>query len=226
MRTQRISSNMKSKRIIIIILVVFFFGLFFQTAGAEKFTSEANKESFCTCDSSDKNLVCDCTCQSSNEVNDCYVGWLINDPVCACCGDCTLNNFISLAINLADKLLQFLGVFALLFIVVGGIIWMTSGGSADKVKKGKEIIKGAIIGLVIVLVAFTIVRMVMKALGPEAEKYLPGEKCTIEEKDDAVCIEVGVEDYKQYKEAGTGLEDYICKLGQCAGDSTICCKKK
>ncbi len=225
MRMPQISNNTNSKKIIILILAICFLALFFQTASAEKFTSEANKESSCTCDNNGKNLVCDCTCQGSNNVNDCYVGWLINDPVCACCGDCTLNNFIGLAVNVADKILQFLGVFALLFIVVGGIIWITSGGSADKVKKGKDIIKGAIVGLVIVLISFTIVRMVMKALN--TEEYLPtnGEKCTINEKNDAVCIDVGVEDYNQYKKDNAGPEGYICKFDRCVGESTICCKR-
>jgi len=115
--------------------------------------------------------VYDCTCQGSNKMKDCHIGFLISNPVCSCCGDCVLNDFLLMGVNAAGNVLGFLGVFALLFFVIGGIIWITSGGSAEKVKKGKDMIKGAVVGLIIVLVAFTIVRVIMEAFGTEG--YLP-----------------------------------------------------
>ena len=113
-----------------------------------------------------------CTCQGSNTVEDCKVGFLISDPVCACCGDCTLENFLELGTNYANKALSILGVFALLFFVIGGIIWISSGGSAERVKKGKDMIKGAVVGIIIVLFAFTVIRVVLKAFKTD-EDLLP-----------------------------------------------------
>jgi len=127
--------------------------------------------SACSCCKKISEGVYDCTCQGSNQVEDCHVGFLISNPVCSCCGDCVLNDFLLMGVNAAGNVLGFLGVFALLFFVIGGIIWITSGGSAEKVKKGKDMIKGAIVGLIIVLIAFTIVRVIMEALG--TEEYLP-----------------------------------------------------
>ncbi len=127
--------------------------------------------SACSCCRKISEGVYDCICQGSNKVEDCHVGFFISNPVCSCCGDCVLNDFLLMGVNVAGNVLGFLGVFALLFFVIGGIIWITSGGSAERIKKGKDMIKGAIVGLIIVLVAFTIVRVVMEAFG--AEEYLP-----------------------------------------------------
>lgn len=107
-----------------------------------------------------------CTCQGNNYPK-CYVGQFISNPECACCGDCTLNDMVGIFTNYAERILEFAGIFAMLFLVVGGIIWMTSGGSAERIKKGTDIVKGAVIGLVIIFVAFTIIRIVMRVLGTE-----------------------------------------------------------
>ncbi|MBL7141540.1 hypothetical protein ISS21_00345 [Patescibacteria group bacterium] len=123
-----------------------------------------------------KTNVYHCICQSVEEVKDCHVGELISDPICACCGDCTLDDFLRLGTNVADIILRYLGVAALLLFVVGGIMWITSGGSSERVQKGKKIITGSIIGMVIVLFAFTLTRSLMKAL--EIEEYLPDEEKT------------------------------------------------
>ncbi|MBU4331745.1 pilin [Patescibacteria group bacterium] len=65
-------------------------------------------------------------------------------------------------------LLQLIGVILLLFLLYGGILWMTSAGSEDKIKKAKGIITNAIIGLVIILAAYSITWFVMdKLAGPE-----------------------------------------------------------
>jgi len=128
----------------------------------------------------DGKIYYDCTCQGKSYKN-CYVGGLISRPECACCGDCTLNDMIRVFTNYSQGALKFAGIFAMLFIVVGGIIWMTSGGSAEKVKKGTDIVKGAVIGLIIIFIAFVLVRMVMQALG--TEKYLPTQSSTTAQTD-------------------------------------------
>lgn len=61
--------------------------------------------------------------------------------------------------------LGFLGVIALILIIYGGYLWMTAAGSEEKVKKAKDLLKNAAIGLIIILMAYTITFFVVKQLG-------------------------------------------------------------
>jgi hypothetical protein len=70
--------------------------------------------------------------------------------------------------NLVDTIAQiirvamgFLGVIAVVIILLGGFKWMTAGGNEDKVKKAKQLIFSGIIGLVIILSAFAIASFVI-----------------------------------------------------------------
>ncbi|MCR4313974.1 MAG: pilin [Candidatus Uhrbacteria bacterium] len=60
--------------------------------------------------------------------------------------------------------LGFLGVIAVLIILVGGFQWMTAGGNDDKVKLAKKRIFAGIIGLVIVISAYAIASFVINSL--------------------------------------------------------------
>lgn len=60
-----------------------------------------------------------------------------------------------------DAILGLVGSLALLMFVFGGITWMTSSGSAEKVKKGRDIIVWAAIGLVIVFSAYGLTRVLI-----------------------------------------------------------------
>jgi len=121
--------------------------------------------------------VYNCCCQDDNNVEDCYVGGLFGgdrSAVCLCCGDCTLNDLLYIGVSVAELILKYLGVIALALFVLGGIIWITSGGSKDKVQKGAAIIKGAIIGMIIVIVAFSVVRVIMKDILKVDQVEMPG----------------------------------------------------
>ena len=52
--------------------------------------------------------------------------------------------------------LTLLGVIFMILMVYGGSIWMTAGGKEDRVKKAKDLIQAAIIGLIIVVAAYAI----------------------------------------------------------------------
>ena len=52
--------------------------------------------------------------------------------------------------------LTFLGVIAVVIILYAGFLWMTSGGNEEKISKAKKILINAVIGLVIILSAWTI----------------------------------------------------------------------
>lgn len=61
--------------------------------------------------------------------------------------------------------LVIIGVVAVIFIIVGGVNYMTSQGDPSKITKGKKIMITGIVGLIICVIAFAIVNFVLKALG-------------------------------------------------------------
>lgn len=57
------------------------------------------------------------------------------------------------------------GVAVFGMFLYGGITWLTSAGDADKVKKAQDTMLNAVIGLVIVIFAFFLTRLVGTILG-------------------------------------------------------------
>jgi len=61
-------------------------------------------------------------------------------------------------------ILGFLGVIAVIIILLGGFKWMTAGGNEEKVTEARKLIVSGIIGLVIVMAAFGIAQFVINSL--------------------------------------------------------------
>ena len=57
------------------------------------------------------------------------------------------------------------GVIVFVLIIYGGILWMTAGGNDEQVKKAQKIIQRAVIGLIIVVLAYAITYFIFKELG-------------------------------------------------------------
>jgi type IV secretory pathway VirB2 component (pilin) len=68
-------------------------------------------------------------------------------------------------INIINWILGLLGIIAVIMILYAGFQWMTAGGNEDKVSSAKKIISAAIIGLIIILLAWAIVNFVLKTAG-------------------------------------------------------------
>ncbi len=66
--------------------------------------------------------------------------------------------------NVIKGILGLTGVLALAAFVAGGVMWMTSGGNADRVKKGRDILVWAVIGLFIVFSSYSILKYVFDIL--------------------------------------------------------------
>ncbi len=66
--------------------------------------------------------------------------------------------------RLIQALLGIVGGLALLMFIWGGFLWLTSMGSPDKIKKGKDTLIWATIGIAIILMAYTLVKTVIMAL--------------------------------------------------------------
>ena len=81
----------------------------------------------------------------------------IPDPI----GTVDVNFLIARIINL---ILGLVGSISLLLFLYGGVTWMTSAGSADKVKKGRDIVIWAVIGLAVVFLAYILVTFVIQSI--------------------------------------------------------------
>ncbi|HNQ45164.1 MAG TPA: hypothetical protein PLP70_00755 [bacterium] len=66
--------------------------------------------------------------------------------------------------NVIKVVLGFLGTIAVVLIIVAGFQWMTAAGSEDKIAKAKKIMTAAVIGLVIVLMAYALSTFVINAI--------------------------------------------------------------
>jgi hypothetical protein len=72
-----------------------------------------------------------------------------------------LSRFIwIIVLNALQILLQVVAYLAVGFITYGGFVYLTSAGRSDKITRGREMIQNAVIGLVISLVAVTLVAYV------------------------------------------------------------------
>ncbi len=60
--------------------------------------------------------------------------------------------------------LSVVGSFALLMVVYGGILWMTSRGDTKMVQKGKDTLIWAVLGLVIIFSSYAIVNAILTGI--------------------------------------------------------------
>ena len=70
--------------------------------------------------------------------------------------DSDKNDLASIVGVVIQAFLSLLGVLFLVYMLYGGYNWMVAQGDEDKVKKAKETIQRAIIGLIITIAAYAI----------------------------------------------------------------------
>ncbi len=61
--------------------------------------------------------------------------------------------------------LGFTGTIFFVLVVYAGLMWMTAAGNEERIKKAKQILIGALIGLVIILSAYAITQFIGGAVG-------------------------------------------------------------
>jgi uncharacterized membrane protein len=74
---------------------------------------------------------------------------------------------------LVQYILGFLGLIFVVLIIYAGFIWTTAQGDTKKVDKAKDMIKQAVIGLVIVFAAYAIATFVLSNLASISETGTP-----------------------------------------------------
>lgn len=83
------------------------------------------------------------------------------DAVCKAKND-SVPSIIQVVVN---TMLFILGAVSVIVIIIGGFMYVTSGGDSGGVTKAKNTILYAIIGLVVALLAFAIVNWVVGSVG-------------------------------------------------------------
>ncbi len=66
--------------------------------------------------------------------------------------------------SLIRVVLGFLGIVAVVIILIGGFKWMTAGGNDEKVKSARKVMVSGIIGLVIVISSFAIAQFILSSV--------------------------------------------------------------
>lgn len=94
---------------------------------------------------------------------------------CRATGNCSLGEVLQVAVNITYLILGISGSIALLMFFWGGLQWVTSQGDSKRVEAGKDTIKHATIGLVIIFGAYAFINFIIATLAGQ----LPG--ATIEE---------------------------------------------
>jgi len=69
-----------------------------------------------------------------------------------------------LAGRIIKAVLGLVGVFALVMFIYGGVLWMSSGGSEEKIKKGKETLVWAVAGLALIFFSYAVLEFLFKVI--------------------------------------------------------------
>ena len=76
---------------------------------------------------------------------------------------CGLNEMFLVIVNISRILVAFTGAAALVMFMYGGVLFIIAAGSQDKIQKGKDAMRAAAIGIIIILSAWIIVNFVVVA---------------------------------------------------------------
>ena len=67
--------------------------------------------------------------------------------------------------NIIASVVGILGALILLVFIYGGFLWVTSGGKPERIKKGRDTMLWAVIGLFLIFAAYAILSTVIQGLG-------------------------------------------------------------
>ena len=66
-----------------------------------------------------------------------------------------------IAASIINVILGFLGLIAVVIILLGGFKWMTAGGNEDKIEEAKHMLTAGLIGLIIIIASWGISKFVL-----------------------------------------------------------------
>lgn len=71
-----------------------------------------------------------------------------------------------LAGRIISAVLGIVGSIALIMFISGGFKWMTAGGNEEKIKRGKDTLVWATLGLIVIFAAYAMLKFIFEALVP------------------------------------------------------------
>ncbi len=86
-----------------------------------------------------------------------------------------------LAAKIISTLLGLLSIIFVVLILYGGYLYLTSAGAEEKIKKAKQVLVSAIIGLAIIILAYAIAQFVLNAFQEGATEDYIGDTPSVEE---------------------------------------------
>ncbi|MFA6994822.1 MAG: pilin [Patescibacteria group bacterium] len=144
------------------------------------------------------------------------------------CGNYGVDDFLVLAINVSKWILGIVGSLALLMFIYGGLMFLISAGSADKIGQANKIIIAAVVGLVIVFASFLIIQFVMRSIGVDwsGEKtVITTPTTTSTKKTNDACIAMAAEGYSCIATSTADLASCKPLLCMASPNNVQCCKK-
>lgn len=69
---------------------------------------------------------------------------------------------VVIAGRIINIFLGLVGIIMVILFVYGGFLWMTAAGNEERIKKAKEVLGRAVIGLIITLMSYSIAYFVMQ----------------------------------------------------------------
>jgi len=110
-------------------------------------------------------------------------GQIASKVSCIRDGSCkSLDDLLSVFAIVAQWILGITGSVVLLMFVWGGAEWVYSAGNSKTVQSGKDKMKYAVMGMVLVFSSLAIVRTISKGLGVTAIQCVTDQECTSAEK--------------------------------------------
>jgi len=154
---------------------------------------------------------------------------------CIKTGDCSLDQIVRTGVGFADFLMGLSGALFLAIFVYGGALYLLSFGDKTKVQKGTDAIKGAAIGIVIVMAAWTIVGLIVSGIGANTGTTTTGGKTGSISA--TACTDLGAAWTCKTFDGSTTAQvmqtasksGYTCQSNKCQPASdihVICCKAK
>ncbi len=88
-------------------------------------------------------------------------GFMIEFQGNAGIGDNTIAEVVG---QVVKAVLSILGLVALVIFIIAGFQWMTSGGNKEKIQSAQKLMGAAVIGLVIIIIAYAAASFIISAL--------------------------------------------------------------
>jgi ABC-type dipeptide/oligopeptide/nickel transport system permease subunit len=79
-------------------------------------------------------------------------------------GIASSSSLTGLILSIIKFLLFFSGIVAVLFLIIGGFLYMSSGGNEEQAEKGKKTITNFALGLAVIIMAYAIVTILGNTL--------------------------------------------------------------